>query len=64
MVHGAKDTVGPLEEVGGFLIEKMEFRQVETIEVSKHEEFWWLLGWGEPAPGEDGLDGAIRIRVF
>ncbi len=43
MVHGAKDVVVPFEEVGVFLIEKMEFRQEEAIEVIEHEVCWRVL---------------------
>ncbi len=37
MVYGAKDAVGPFEEVGVFLIEEMEFKQEDVVEVSEHK---------------------------
>ncbi len=53
----------PFEEVGFFMIEEMEFGQEEAIEVLEHEGCWWLLGWRKPAPVEEGLDGAVTVRV-
>ncbi len=62
VVHCAKDAVMPFE-VGIFLIEKMEFILKELIDMPKHEGGWWLLGWMETAPVDEGLDSAIRVGV-
>ncbi len=63
VVHNAKHAVVPFAEVGIFLIQKLEFIFKELIEMPKHEGGWWLFGWGETALVEEGLDGAIRVRV-
>ncbi len=63
VVYRTKDAVVPFEEVGFFMIEEMEFGQEEAIEVLEHEGCWWLLGWRKPAPVEEGLDGAVTVRV-
>ncbi len=63
VVHGAKDAVVTLKEVGGFLVEMLEFGLEGTSEVLEHKGCWWLLGWGEPAPIEVGFDGTIGVRV-
>ncbi len=63
VVHGAKDVIVPFVEVGIFLIEKMEFILKEPMEMPKHEGGWWLLGWVDTTPVEEGLDGAMRVRV-
>ncbi len=43
VVHGAKNAGVSFAEVGVFMIEKMEFRLKELIEMLKHEGGWWLL---------------------
>ncbi len=53
----------PFEEVGSFLVEKMEFGQEEAIEVLEHAGCWWLLGWGKVGPVKVGLDDAIAVGV-
>ncbi len=54
----------PFEEVGSFLVEKMEFGQEEAIEVPEHGGCWWLFGWGKVGPVEVGWDGAVMVRVI
>ncbi len=63
VVHGAKDAVVPIAEVGVYLIEKMKFILKEANEMLKHEKGWKLLGWVETAPVEEGLKSAIRFGV-
>ncbi len=59
MVYGAKDSVVPFKEVRGFLIEAMELRHEETIEVLEHE----AVGMGGACSSRGRLDGSIVVRV-
>ncbi len=54
----------PFEEFDIFLIEEIEFRQEEAIEVLEHEGCLCLLGWGKPTPVEVGLDDAIALELL
>ena len=61
VVHGAKNAGVSFAEVGVFMIEKMEFILKEPMEMPKHEGGWWLLGWVDTTPVEEGLDGAVTV---
>ncbi len=45
------------------MVEELKFGNEETIEVSVHENWRWLLERGKPSPIEVGSEGAVKVGI-